>query len=256
MTRPAACALALLAACAPAVPEERYGFVALLGRDTVAVERVARHGDVVTAEAVDRFPRVRSRRLRVELAPDGAIRRLAMDVHTPSEPPEQRDRRVTAEVTADSVRLVKVDRAGTVSRAFATGGGAAMAHLPQSYALYELYLDAALRRAAAAGRAPGDTVQMRQFYLDREFDRFPLHRGVVRPLGGGRAEIAHDWLSGTGEATLDSARRLLRYSGARSTYQVEVRRLAEPPDVGEVAARFAEVEARGGGERALSVRDT
>ena len=61
---------------------------------------------------------------------------------------------------------------------------------------------------------------MRQFYIDREFDRFPLHSGVVRRLPNGKAEIYHDWLAGTGEATLDSSRRMLRYSGARTTYTV------------------------------------
>ena len=243
-------------ACGTATPTERYGFVALLGRDTVSVESVTRRGNTVTSDAVDRFPRVRRRHTEIELNSDGGIRHLVMDIHTPSEPAEQRERHVVADVTADSVHVTKQDRTGTTTRAFATGGGMAMAHVPQSYALYELYLAAALKRAAAARRAPGDTVQMRQFYIDREFDHFPLHRGVVRPLSGGRAEIAHDWLAGTGEATLDSAYRLLRYSGARTTYQVSVSRLATPPDVGPVAERFEALEARNGGFRQLSVRDT
>lgn len=243
-------------ACGRAEPAEEYGFIALLGRDTVSVERVTRSGNTVTSDAVDRFPRVRRRHTRIELGPDGGIRRLVMDIHTPSEPPAQRERRVIAEVAADSVRISRRDEAETVTRAFATQGGMAMAHVPQMYSLYELYFAAALRRAAAAHRGPGDTVQMRQFYIDREFDAFPLHRGVVRLLPGGRAEIRHDWLSGTGEASLDSAYRMLRYSGARTTYLVDVRRLPAPPDVGAVAERFEALEARGGGYRQLSVRDT
>ena len=159
-------------------------------------------------------------------------------------------------MTADSVLITKTDGAGTLRRAFATQGGTAMAHVPQLYELYELYFDAALRRAASAKRGPGDTVQMRQFYIDREFDRFPLHHGVVRLLPGGRAEIEHDWLAGTGEATLDSARRLVAYSGARTTYKVDVQRLAAPPDVKTLADSFEAREARGGGVRQLSVRDT
>ena len=43
-----------------------------------------------------------------------------------------------------------------------------MAHVPQMYSLYELYFDAALERARALKRAFGDTVQLRQFYIDRE----------------------------------------------------------------------------------------
>jgi hypothetical protein len=127
------------------------------------------------------------------------------------------------------------------------------------YSLYELYFAGASRRAAAAKRAAGgggDTVQVRQFYIDREFDRFPLGHGVVRPLSNGKAEIEHDWLAGTGEATLDSAYRMLRYSGARTTYQVDVSRLTAPPDVREVADRFEALEAKGGGVKQLSVRDT
>ncbi|HSU14108.1 DUF2911 domain-containing protein [Longimicrobium sp.] len=248
-------ALAALA-CSPAAPGEQYGFVARLGRDTVSVESVTRRGDTVTSDAVDRFPRVRRRHTRIELGPGGAIRRLVMDIHTPSEPAAQRERHVVAEVTAGSVRVTRRDGTGTTTRAFATQGGMAMAHVPQMYSLYELYFAAALRRAAAGHRAAGDTVRMRQFYIDREFDDFPLHHGVVRLLPGGRAEITHDWLSGTGEAAFDSAYRMLRYSGARTTYLVDVRRLASPPDVGAVAARFEALEARGGGFRQLSVRDT
>ncbi len=255
MTRLTLAALALLA-CGPAGPTERYGFVTRLGRDTVAVERVTRRGNAVTVDAVDRFPRVRRRHAEITLGDDGGIRRLVMEIHTPSEPAAQRDRRVEAEVTRDSVHVTKRDAAGAIRRELATGGATAMAHVPQSYALYELYFDAALQRAAASGRAAGDTVQLRQFYVDREFDRFPLHHGVVRLLSGGRVEITHDWLSGTGEATLDTAGRLLRYSGARTTYDVTVERLATPPEIAPIAERFAALEARGGGARQLSVRDT
>ena len=248
-------ALGLLA-CAPAAPTERYGFVARLGRDTVSLESVTRSGSTVTSDEVDRFPRVRRRHTEIQLGPDGAIQRLVMDIHTPSEPAQQRERHVVADVSKDSVHITKTDGAGTVTRAFATGGGTAMAHTEQMYSLYELYFDAALRRAAAAKRAAGDTVQMRQFYIDREFDRFPLHQGVVRPLAGGKAEIEHDWLSGTGAATFDSAYRMLTYSGARTTYKVEVSRLAPPPDVQAVAARFEAGEAKNGVVRPMSVRDT
>lgn len=245
-----------LAACRPAAPAEHYGFIARLGRDTIAVESVTRSADTVTSDAVDRFPRVRRRHTRIELGPDGGIRRLVMDIHTPSEPAAQRERHVVAEVTADSVRISKRDGTGTVRLAYATGGATAMAHVPQMYSLYELYFAAALKRAAAGHRAPGDTVRMRQFHIDREFDDFPLQHGVVRLLAGGRAEITHDWLSGTGEAAFDTAFRMLRYSGARTTYLVDVRRLATPPGVPAVAGRWEALEARGGGARQLSVRDT
>jgi hypothetical protein len=245
----------LLLACGPSGPVQRYGFIARLGNDTVSVESVMRRGNTETSEEVDRFPRVRVRHTEMELGPDDGIRHLVMEIYTPSEPANERHRRVVADVTRDSVYLSKEDGTGTIRHVFATGGGMAMAHVPQMYSLYELYFAAALKRAAVAQRAPGDTVQMRQFYIDREFDRFPLHHGVVRPLPGGRAEIVHDWLAGVGAATFDSADHMLSYSGARTTYKVDVSRLTTAPDVQAVAQRFEAAEAKSGVTE-LSVRDT
>ena len=252
----AALTLLLFAACDTGGPEERYGFVALLGRDTVSIESVTRRGNKIVSDEVDRFPRVRQRHTEIELADDGSIKRLVMDIHTPSEPENQRDRRVEAEVNGRTVRISKRDKAGTLKRTFDTDGGTAMAHLPQMYSLYDLYLAVALRKATAANVAPGEPIPMRQFYIDREFDNFPLHRGVVKQLPDGKAEIRHDWLSGTGEATLDSSFRLLRYSGDRTTYKVDVSRLAQLPDVKSIGTRFAALEKSSGGMKALSVRDT
>jgi hypothetical protein len=97
---------------------------------------------------------------------------------------------------------------------------------------------------------------MRQFYIDREFDRFPLHHGVVRLVSRDTAEITHDWLSGTGVATFDSSGHLQTYSGARTTYLVDVQRLAQLPDVDSIGERFAALESKSGGAKQLSVRDT
>ena len=242
-------------ACSSGGPAENYGFVARLGNDTVSVERVTRRGNKLTSDEVDRFPRVRQRHAEIEVAPDGGIRHLTMDIHTPSEPENQRDRKVVVNVTKDSVLITKTDRSGTVRRAFATRGGTAMAHLPQMYSLYELYFQAALGKAKGVQPGVGDTVKLRQFYIDREFDRFPLHTGTVRFLPA-KTEIYHDWLSGIGEATLDSAGRMLKYSGARTTYKVDVTRLTDLPDVQAVGIRFAAAETNAGAVRQLSVRDT
>ena len=208
-------------------PEERYGFVARLGNDTVSVESVTRRGNVLASDEVDRFPRVRMRHTEISLNDDGSIRRLVMDIRSPSEPEKERERHVVAEVTKDSVLVTKRDGTGTKRRSFATAGGIAMAHLPQMYSLYDLYFGAALKHADVSKMNAGDTVRMRQFYIDREFDNFPLHRGFVRLQPGNQADIWHDWLSGMGQATFDSAHRMLTYSGARSTYKVDVTRLAE-----------------------------
>lgn len=235
-------------------PTERYGFIARLGHDTISLESVTRRGNTLTSDEVDRFPRVRRRHTEITLAPDGGIKRLVMDIETPSEPENQRKRHIVADVTKDSVIMTKRDGAENKRWTFATGGATMMAHIPQMYSLYELYFAAGLRRMATP--VPGDTVVLRQFYIDREFDRFSLHRGVVHKLPDGKAEIWHDWLSGTGAATVDSASRLLTYSGARTTYKVDVKRLNEPPDVQTIGLEFAAVETKAGGVAALSVRDT
>jgi hypothetical protein len=243
-------------ACRPAGPEQRYGFIARLGNDTISVESITRRGDKVVVDGVDRFPRVSRRHTEIELGPGSTIRHLVMDINTPSEPANQRKRHVTADVTPDSVHLVKTDDVGTLRYKFGTNGAVAMAHVPQMYSLYELYFDAAFARAAALKRVAGDTVQLRQFYIDREFDRFPLHHGVVRLLANNKAEIQHDWLSGTGQATFDSAGRMLTYSGARTTYLVDVARLDSPPDIKPIADKWEALETANGGFKQLSPRDT
>src|SRR4026209_2891992 len=126
-------------ACRPAEPEQRYGFIARLGNDTISVESITRRGNTVVVDGVDRFPRFRRRRTEIELGAGNTIRHLVMDIHTPSEPANQRERRVTVDVTADSVHIVKKDDAGTLRYNFATNGAVAMAHVPQLYSLYELY---------------------------------------------------------------------------------------------------------------------
>jgi hypothetical protein len=248
-------ALAVIA-CRPAEPEQQYGFIARLGNDTVSVESITRRGNTVVVDGVDRFPRVRRRHTEIELGPGSTIRHLVMDIHTPSEPANQRERHVTADVTADSVHILQTDDAGKLRHEFATNGAVAMAHVPQMYSLYELYFDAAFARPAALKRMAGDTVQLRQFYIDREFDRFPLHHGVVRLLSGNRAEIQHDWLSGTGQATFDSTGRMLTYSGARTTYLVDVARLDSQPDIRGIADKWEALETAKGSVSELSPRDT
>jgi len=249
-------AVLLLVSCGQTPPSEHYGFITLLGRDTISVESVTRQGNTLTSDEVDRFPSVRLRHTEIELAPDGSIRHLVMDIHTPGEPANQRERKVIADVTTDSVHISKKDGTGTVNRTFATGGSIVVAHVPQMYSLYELYFAAALKHAATLKSAAGKPVQMRQFYIDREFDRFPLGHALVTPQEGGKADITHDWLAGTGEATMDSSYHMLSYSGTRTTYKVDVSRLTSPPNVKSIADRFESLETKTGIVRELSVRDT
>ena len=247
--------VAAVSACA-SPPTERYGFIARLGVDTISVESVTRRGNKLVSDEVDRFPRVRQRHTEIELAPDGGIKHLVMDITTPSEPTSERVRHVVADVVGDSVHISKEDSTGTKHVDLRTARGLTMAHIPQMYSLIDLYFAGALKRADSLKLAPGDSVRVLQFYIDREFDRFGLHEGFVRPLPGHRAELWHDWLAGVGEATFDSAYHMLTYSGARSTYKVDVTRVSTQPDVAGIGARFAATETNSGGAKQLSVRDT
>jgi hypothetical protein len=248
-------AMISMLSCNVPIPE-RYGFLTMLGRDTISVESITRKGNKLTSDEVDRFPGVRIRHTVVDLNDDGSIRHLEMNIHTPSEPSGQRDRKIVADVTGNKVHLSKTDSTGTVNRDFPTGGNIVVAHVPQMYGLYELYFAAALKQSSPSKLAAGSSVQMRQFYIDREFDRFPLGDVTVKPLDKSKIEITHDWLSGTGEAVMDSAGNMLSYSGTRTTYDVQVKRLATSPDIKSIAERFEAKEKESGQVRSLSVRDT
>jgi hypothetical protein len=60
--------LFVLLACRNPAPPEHYGFVALLGNDTVSVERIARSPTRLITDGVDRWPFVRRRHTEIDLA--------------------------------------------------------------------------------------------------------------------------------------------------------------------------------------------
>jgi hypothetical protein len=247
----------LLVGCAESTPIERYGFIARLGRDTISVESVTRYRDRFVSEEVDRFPQVKRRHTEVRLAADGSPSHMDMRVHTPSAEAKSRERRIVARFDPDTVRVSLTNGDGTRTVAMATEGMLTIPHVPQMYSLLELYFAAALERAAADSLAAGATVNTRQFYPDREFSNYPIpmHKGYVRRLSGDTVEIRHYWLAGTATAVVDSNHRMLSYSGARTTYLVEVDRLNTPPDVEAIGAAFAAAE-QSKPVNALSVRDT
>jgi hypothetical protein len=250
----------LFLACSSAPPQsppERYGFVTTLGNDTVAVERIERSPRRLVADGVDRWPFVRRRHTELDLAPDGTIRHMVMDVRTPNgRSPRERGRRVTADFSKDRVKISVRDSSGVRDTSFNTGGAITVPHVSMMYSVIELEIAAALRQAATSGLQPGDSVLFRQFYPDRDVGpSFTLHRGYVHPHPGGKVELRHDWLAGTGDVTVDSGGRMLTYSGMRSTYQVAVVRTTTPPDVESIGDRLAAAETRTGPQQ-LSVRDT
>lgn len=265
MHRPLVLLLALAACAAPADlddrpvvhtgPVETHGFITRLGVDTVAAERISRSATALISDAVDRWPLVRQRHTELEIAPDGRLSRMVMDITTPSGTSEDaRFRRVVAVFTPDSVHVTIRQASGTTGRSFATEGALTVPHVSMLYGVIEFEIAAALQRAEAPDS--GQELPFRQFYPDRDVGpSFVLHRGRVIPLGPGRVELRHDWLAGAGDVTVDSLGRMLHYDGDRSTYKVQVDRLDDPPDVAAIGAALAAAEQRTGA-RALSVRDT
>jgi hypothetical protein len=255
--KPSPLLLVMVLACNAAAPPERYGFVTVLGNDTVSVERISRYPTRLVTDGVDRWPFVRRRHTEFDLAPDGRIRRMVMDVRTPNgRSSSERGRRVTADLSNDAVTISVRDSNGVRDTSFATGRAITVPHVSMMYSVIELEIAAALRQAAATGLEAGDSVPFRQFYPDRDVGpSFTLHRGFVHPHAGGKVELRHDWLAGTGDVTVDSSGRMLNYSGMRSTYKVAVTRTTIPLDVDSIGDRLAAAE-RGTGLQQLSVRDT
>jgi Protein of unknown function (DUF2911) len=247
----------LLVAGSNAPPPERYGFITTLGNDTVAAERIERSPARLVTDGVDRWPFVRRRHTEFELNPDGTIRHMVMDVRTPNgRTPRERGRRVTAEFSNDKVIISVQDSSGVRDTSFATGGAITVPHVSMMYSVIELEIAAGLRQARARGLAPGDSVLFRQFYPDRDVGpSFTLHRGFVHLEPGGKVELRHGWLAGTGDVTVDSSGRMLSYSGQRSTYKVAVKRTAPTLDVKAIGDRLEAAERKTGPQQ-LSVRDT
>src|SRR3954470_7059590 len=110
----------LFLACSSTIPPERYGFVTTLGSDTVSVERVARSPTRLVTDGVDRWPFVRRRHIEFDLAPDGPIRHMVMDVRTPNgRSPAERGRRVTADFSRNKVTVSVRDSSGVRDTSFA-----------------------------------------------------------------------------------------------------------------------------------------
>ncbi len=69
-----------LVGCSSRDAVEQYGFVALLGDDTVSVERITRTSRRLLSDDVDRFPVVRQRHTEIDLDHNGRLTRMVMDV--------------------------------------------------------------------------------------------------------------------------------------------------------------------------------
>lgn len=243
--------------CMSNSPTERYGFVATLGVDTISMERVSRSARTMIVDGVDQFPFVRLRHTEFDLAPDGKLRHMVMDIRTPGgKSPETRWRRVTARFSDREVRIDVRDSAGVRDSAFSTGGVLTVPHASMMYSVIDHEVRSALQLGTPSEVQQGDSVLFRQFYPDRDVGpSFTLHRGYVHRKADDRVDLRHDWLAGTGELTVDSVGRMQTYSGRRTTYLVTVRRTNDSLDVESLGNRLVAAEQRRGAGQ-LSVRDT
>ncbi|MEO8031933.1 MAG: DUF2911 domain-containing protein [Gemmatimonadota bacterium] len=248
---------AALLAPAALQAQQRYGFLARLGVDTISVESVTRWPDHLVSDQVERFPRVIRRHTEIRFGPDKRIRQLIQDITLPTATtPKWKSRRFTADYLGDSVRITVRNGEGSSSLMLATGGATTLPWTAHQYSLSELFLD-------QAPRTLGDSLFLRLYYVDMQIEDFGslpkglIPGGYVRRLSGGRVEVFHhDGLAGAGEGAFDADGRMLAYSGARSTYKVEVTRTTTPPDVDAVAAAFTALEKQNGVPAGLSLRDT
>ena len=142
-------ALAALKLAATGAIDEKSSYITTLGRDTVAVESVARLANHLLGDIVVRVPNTVRLHYDVEVRPDGSVLRSTLDTD-PMGAKNMTARRMVLDFDADSVH-VSIDSAGQkrkVTRAllrgtvpmFMTGFGASYG-LYSSMGLYELLLE-------------------------------------------------------------------------------------------------------------------
>ena len=238
---------ALAAVACGQEPAETWGFVATLGNDTTSVERITRRGDQIESEAVGRSPVVVRRRWQATLAPDGSLRHWTMDTRIPNAPPGEQDLHHELEIGDRTLHVVRRAGTDTIDRPFRDPYMRTVPWNAFVYGTYELLFQAA--------RGLPDSIRVGQYFFEG-WSEGKLGWARLRRLGDGRIAIMSTGLAGSGEARIDSAGRMLSYSGEGTTYHQEVRRIAEVPDLDSLFERFAAAERASGTPRALSERDT
>lgn len=226
-----------------AASAQTYGFITRLGRDTIALERVVRTGPRVVIDQVERAPRVIRRHAEFLLAPDGTVQTLKVDITTPNAlATEPRFINVDARFTRDSAFISHKSPLTDRKVALSNEGYLTMPWSTHMYGTYELL-------AAAAAKRKGNPITIRQFIPGRLL----LDEGSLRKLGK-VWELRTTALAGHGEIQLDAQGRMTSYSGAKTTFLVDVQRLATAPNIDAIAATFAATEKSVGLVGTLSVR--
>ena len=175
-----------------------------------------------------------------------------MDITTPSEPSDQRHRQVIADVSNDSVHIVKHDSTGTRSTPSRRAARSRCRICRQMYSLTDLYFGAALKRAGGAGRQCAAAAI--------------LHRSRVRsfPVAlRGRARARAEQGRAASRLASRLRRRDVRFApshahvlGSAIDVQGPGAAAHRQPEVEAIGERFARSRLPAGGMKQLSVRDT
>jgi Protein of unknown function (DUF2911) len=147
-------------------------FVTTLGTDTVAVERYTRSGDKLEGDQLLRSPRVRISHYVADLAPNGMIKAMTVNMRRPGSDSTSAPLTSITTIFADSVATIDVARAGLPDT---TATGKKIYHgnvvpqfqfAPATYAIYEAILrtsklagsDSVGYVVIAPGRAPSPSI--------------------------------------------------------------------------------------------------
>ena len=147
-------------------------FVTTLGNDTIAVERYTRSGDKLEGDQLLRSPRVRISHYVADLAPNGMIKAMTVNMRRPGSDSTSAPLTSITTIFADSVATIDVARAGLPDT---TATGKKVYHgnvvpqfqfAPATYAIYEEMLrtsklagsDSVGYVVIAPGRAPSPSI--------------------------------------------------------------------------------------------------
>jgi hypothetical protein len=240
--------IALAAAQLIAAPaDDKSSFVTTLGRDTVAIESVAREGDRVTGDIVVRIPATVRVHYEVALRADGSVARTTY-VLDPMGAKTTAGRRMTLDFDGDSVRAT-VDSAGQTRKVvrpmpkgtvplLMTGFGASYG-LYSSMGLYELLLARTKPSASDTLTVPAidianGTISKRKF-LARSATQIDVdYFGIL-------------WT----HLTMDAGGRITAADARSTTEQTETQR-TQSVDIGALAKSFASADRSGKGVGAAS----
>jgi hypothetical protein len=230
-----------------APPDDKGSFVTTLGRDTVAIESVAREGDRVTGDIIVRIPATVRVHYEVALRADGSVARTTY-VSDPMGAKNIVGRRMTLDFDGDSVRAT-VDSAGQTRKVarpmpkgtvpmLMTGFGASYG-LYSSMGLYELLLARTKPSANDTLTVPAidianGTISKRKF-LARSATQIDVdYFGIL-------------WT----HLALDAGGRITGADARSTTEQTETQR-TQSVDIGALAKSYASADRSGKGVGAAS----